>query len=93
MKTLSEHACFGGTQRFLAHASRECAAEMRFAVFEPPQAKLGRVPVLVSAASVNCAMITLTRSVSAGVTPPAIIASRVASHAPRRLASSAASSV
>ena len=42
MKVLSEHACFGGTQRFLAHDSRECATEMRFAVYEPPQAKLGK---------------------------------------------------
>jgi len=54
MKTLSEHACFGGTQRFLAHDSRECATEMRFAVYEPPQAKLGRVPVLYYLAGLTC---------------------------------------
>jgi S-formylglutathione hydrolase len=54
MKTLSEHACFGGIQRFLAHDSSECAAEMRFAVFEPPQAKLGRVPVLYYLAGLTC---------------------------------------
>jgi len=54
MRILSEHACFGGTQRFLAHDSRECAAEMRLAVYEPPQAKHGRVPVLYYLAGLTC---------------------------------------
>jgi S-formylglutathione hydrolase len=54
VRTLSEHACFGGTQRFLSHHSRECAAEMRFAVYEPPQAKHGRVPVLYYLAGLTC---------------------------------------
>ena len=54
MKILSEHVCFGGTQRYLAHDSRECAAEMRFAVYEPPQARHGRVPVLYYLAGLTC---------------------------------------
>jgi S-formylglutathione hydrolase len=54
MKILSEHACFGGTQRFLAHHSRECATEMRFAVYGPPQARQGRVPVLYYLAGLTC---------------------------------------
>jgi S-formylglutathione hydrolase len=54
LRTISEHACHGGTQRFLAHDSRECATEMRFAVFEPPQAKRGRVPVLYYLAGLTC---------------------------------------
>jgi S-formylglutathione hydrolase len=54
LKLLSEHACFGGTQRFLAHDSRECSAEMRFSVYEPPQAKHGRVPVLYYLAGLTC---------------------------------------
>lgn len=54
MRVISEHACFGGTQRFLAHDSRECATEMRFAVYEPPQARLGRVPVLYYLAGLTC---------------------------------------
>jgi S-formylglutathione hydrolase len=54
MKTLSAHACFGGLQHFLAHDSRECATEMRFAVYEPPQARLGRVPVLYYLAGLTC---------------------------------------
>jgi len=54
MKTLSEHACFGGTQRFLTHDSRECCTEMRFSVYEPPQARDGRVPVLYYLAGLTC---------------------------------------
>ena len=54
MRILSEHACFGGIQRFLAHPSRECSTEMRFAVYEPPQARHGRVPVLFYLAGLTC---------------------------------------
>jgi S-formylglutathione hydrolase len=41
-----EHACFGGTVSFHAHHSSACDAEMRFAVYVPPQAAEGPVPVL-----------------------------------------------
>jgi S-formylglutathione hydrolase len=54
MKVISEHACFGGTQRFLAHDSRECGTEMRFAVYEPPQVRERRVPVLYYLAGLTC---------------------------------------
>jgi len=54
MKVVSEHTCFGGTQRFLAHDSRECATEMRFSVYEPPQARERRVPVLYYLAGLTC---------------------------------------
>ena len=54
MKLLSSHRCFGGTQSFLAHDSAECAAEMRFAVYEPPQARHGRVPVLYYLSGLTC---------------------------------------
>ncbi len=54
MKIISEHACFGGTQRFLAHESRECSTEMRFSVYEPPQARERRVPVLYYLAGLTC---------------------------------------
>jgi len=54
MKVISEHRCFGGVQGYYAHASRECASEMRFSVFAPPQAKQGRVPVLVYLAGLTC---------------------------------------
>jgi S-formylglutathione hydrolase len=54
LKTLSEHVCFGGVQRFLAHESRECRTEMRFAVYEPPQARKRSVPVLYYLAGLTC---------------------------------------
>jgi S-formylglutathione hydrolase len=54
LKVLSEHACFGGTQGFYAHASRECTSEMRFSVYRPPQAARGPVPVLYYLAGLTC---------------------------------------
>ena len=54
MKLLAEHACWGGTQRFLQHDSLECAGPMRFAVYEPPQAAAGPVPVLYYLAGLTC---------------------------------------
>ena len=54
MRVVSEHRCFGGTQRFVVHDSRECGTEMRFAVYEPPQARDGRVPVLYYLAGLTC---------------------------------------
>lgn len=54
MQILSEHRCFGGVQRFYSHQSRECATEMRFAVYLPPQAERGPVPVLYYLAGLTC---------------------------------------
>jgi S-formylglutathione hydrolase len=54
VKLLSEHACWGGTQRFFQHDSIECAGPMRLAVYEPPQAKAGPVPVLYYLAGLTC---------------------------------------
>ena len=42
----SEHRCFGGTVSFHEHTSEACDATMRFAVYAPPQASEGPVPVL-----------------------------------------------
>ena len=53
-RVLSEQACFGGVQGFYAHASSECAAEMRFGVYRPPQADRGPVPVLYYLAGLTC---------------------------------------
>jgi S-formylglutathione hydrolase len=46
LDTLGEHACFGGTVSFHEHQSSACDATMRFAVYVPPQASEGPVPVL-----------------------------------------------
>ena len=54
LKVLSEHACFGGVQGFYAHASRECATQMRFAVYRPPQHGSRPLPVLYYLAGLTC---------------------------------------
>lgn len=38
LELLSEHACFGGVQRFYRHASAVIGLPMRFSVYLPPQA-------------------------------------------------------
>ncbi|MEZ5498193.1 MAG: S-formylglutathione hydrolase [Steroidobacteraceae bacterium] len=53
-ETISEHRCFGGTQGFYRHGSRETSTTMRFAVFSPPQAAAGPVPVLWFLAGLTC---------------------------------------
>ena len=54
LKVLSEHACFGGVQGFYAHPSRECATEMRFSVYRPPQHGSRSLPVLYYLAGLTC---------------------------------------
>ncbi len=54
LETLSEHTCFGGCQGFYRHASAAIALPMRFAVFVPPQAAKGPVPVLFYLAGLTC---------------------------------------
>jgi S-formylglutathione hydrolase len=51
---LSEHACFGGTQRFYQHESLEIGLPMKFSVFLPPQASKGPVPALLYLAGLTC---------------------------------------
>ncbi|WP_374402565.1 S-formylglutathione hydrolase [Niveibacterium sp.] len=51
---LSSHRCFGGTQAFYRHESRETSGAMRFSVFTPPQAAHGKVPVLFYLAGLTC---------------------------------------
>ena len=54
IETLSEHGCFGGTQGFHRTASAACGGPMRFGVYVPPQARDGRVPVLMFLAGLTC---------------------------------------
>ena len=51
---LSEHACFGGSQRFYQHDSREIGLPMRFSIFLPPQAAQGPVPAVMYLAGLTC---------------------------------------
>jgi len=54
IQLVSEHACFGGLQRFYKHDSRETAGTMKFSVYLPPKAKAGKVPVLYYLAGLTC---------------------------------------
>jgi len=58
LELLSEHACFGGLQRFYRHASTAIGLPMKFSVFLPPQASIdaagGKVPALIYLAGLTC---------------------------------------
>ena len=54
MKTISENACFGGTQGVYAHPSDVCNCEMTFGLFLPAEAKDGPVPVLWYLSGLTC---------------------------------------
>ena len=54
LELISEHACFGGVQRFYSHQSSETGLPMRFSVFLPAQARVGKVPALFYLAGLTC---------------------------------------
>ena len=60
METISEQACFGGTQGFYKHESKAVGGPMRFAVYKPPQAARGKVPVVTYLAGLTCTEETFT---------------------------------
>lgn len=55
LKPISQHLCFGGSQRFYRHASREIGLRMKFSVYLPPLALQGaKVPALLYLAGLTC---------------------------------------
>jgi S-formylglutathione hydrolase len=54
LETISEHRSFDGVQGFYRHQSAVIGLPMRFAVFQPPQARERRVPVLFYLAGLTC---------------------------------------
>ena len=54
MKIISENASFGGTQGVYSHQSDACNCEMTFAVYMPPQAVDGLVPVVWYLSGLTC---------------------------------------
>ena len=54
IETLGEHRCFDGLLGFYRHESLAVGLPMRFAVYQPPQARRGRVPVLYYLAGLTC---------------------------------------
>ena len=53
-EVVSQHRCFNGTVGFYKHEAASTACSMKFAVFTPPQAQSGRVPVLYYLAGLTC---------------------------------------
>lgn len=54
LELLSEHACFGGVQRFYRVDSAAIGLPMRFSVYLPPGAEGKRLPVLFYLAGLTC---------------------------------------
>lgn len=54
IETLSETTCFGGRIGFYKHASDVNHCDMQFAVFVPPQAADGKVPVVTFLSGLTC---------------------------------------
>lgn len=54
MKTVSENACFGGTQGVYSHSSSATGGEMTFGLFLPSEAKDGPVPILWYLSGLTC---------------------------------------
>ncbi|MDQ7069983.1 MAG: S-formylglutathione hydrolase [Rhodobacterales bacterium] len=54
MKTISENACFGGTQGVYSHPSKTTNCEMTFGLFLPQEARDGPVPVLWYLSGLTC---------------------------------------
>ncbi|WP_282181702.1 S-formylglutathione hydrolase [Aliiroseovarius marinus] len=54
METISENACFGGTQGVYKHASDATGTDMTFGLFQPAEAQDGPVPVLWYLSGLTC---------------------------------------
>ena len=54
MERIEHRACFGGWQEVYRHRSAVLGCDMSFAVYLPPQARLGPVPVLYWLSGLTC---------------------------------------
>ncbi len=54
LELISEHACFGGVQRFYRHHSTAIGLPMRFSVFIPPAAPGAKLPAMLYLAGLTC---------------------------------------
>jgi S-formylglutathione hydrolase len=54
LELLSEHACFGGVQRFYRHHAQAIGLPMRFSVFIPPTDGAARLPAMFYLAGLTC---------------------------------------
>jgi S-formylglutathione hydrolase len=54
LNLISEYKSFGGKVGFYSHLSTTCSGEMRFAVYQPPQATQQPLPVLYFLSGLTC---------------------------------------
>jgi len=54
LDVVSQHTSFGGEQTVYKHSSNTCACEMTFAMYLPPQAKDGPVPLMWYLSGLTC---------------------------------------
>ena len=54
LNLISENRCFDGTLGFYSHPSATCHSEMRFSIYQPPQAKTEALPVLYFLSGLTC---------------------------------------
>jgi len=54
LEIISQSRCFGSTQFVYRHASQETGTPMRLAVYVPPQAARGKVPVVWFLSGLTC---------------------------------------
>ena len=54
LERIERHACFGGWQDVYRHRSKVLSCDMKFAVYLPPQAAAGPVPVLYWLSGLTC---------------------------------------
>ncbi len=65
METLKQHRMHGGTQGVYAHDAKETACRMEFAVYTPPQAADGPLPVLYWLSGLTCTWANFTEKAGA----------------------------
>jgi len=54
IKLVKQHQCFGGTVSYYFHLSSTCNIEMRFSIYQPPQAKSKPLPILYFLSGLTC---------------------------------------
>jgi S-formylglutathione hydrolase len=54
LQIISEHQCYEGTVGFCQHHSAVCHSDMKFSIYQPPQAKSHRLPVLYFLSGLTC---------------------------------------
>jgi S-formylglutathione hydrolase len=60
LTTLKQHRCFGGIQGVYRHESSATQCAMEFALYQPPQAEHGPVPVLYWLSGLTCTWANFT---------------------------------